>query len=455
MWKFRTGMFLLLCTSLSFSYGFSFTITGKMLPVKGTEIRWYSFDKTAEVPVIPDSTGRFVVKGQLNTPGEVQLKAIYKNMVYPVTFFLFAESNLQAEFNASAKTDFWVINGLCARCKAFEKAVNMANETLPQLTFEKAEKTVELYRQRARKIPGIGVDEYTSMHIDMQALSMLAGVVNTQNNQLAFSPFTHALFAPYREVKSRFCSFSLYRSLQAQYQMQLAYDSAVAKQIRSSSIQLSLFTATLRQLKKNTATLPEALTAECLYNLLLDHKDPAFRDSVTIAQVKEVCTDFLQRFPTYPGRSRIELIQRFYTQPLLRNIAPELTFIDKKEMEFKLSGFRQRYVVLNLINPYEPNFTNVTQHLRQLQETFNNTKKIQLLYVHAYSDQRQWLKIMRTDTSSIRWLLPTEPDYLTRLQVTATPVTYIISPKGKVVYKGHPMGITDELLKKFLTGRYD
>jgi hypothetical protein len=448
-------MLLLLCTSFSFSFGFSFTITGKALPAKGTEIRWYSFDKTAEVTIAPDSSGRFTIKGQLNTPGEVQLKAFYKNMVYPVTFFLFAESSLQAEFNANSKSDFWLINGLCARCKAFEKAVSMANETLPLLTVEKAEKTVELYRQRARKIPGIAQDEYTNMHIDMQALSMLAGVVNTQKNQLAFSPFTRALFAPYLEAKSRYCSFSLYRSLQAQYLMQLAYDSAVAKQIRSSSIQISLFTATLRQLKKNTTGLPEALTAECLYNLLLDHKDPAFRDSVTIAQVKELCADFLQRYPAYPGRSRIELIQRFYTQPLLRNTAPELTLMDKKEMEFKLSGFRQRYVVLNLINPYEPNFTHVTAHLRQLQETFSTNKRVQLLYVHAYSDQRQWLKLMRADTSSIRWLLPMESDYLIRLQVTATPVTYIISPKGTVIYKGHPMGITDELLKKFLTGRYD
>jgi hypothetical protein len=454
MLKYFAGMLLLLATT-SFSFAFTFTITGKTPLKKGVEIRWYAYEKIAEEKILPDSNGKFTIKGQLLHPGEIQLKAYYKNAVYPISFFLFTESQLQASFNPSAPVDFWQISGLCARCKAFDAANQLAYKTQNKINQANAEKTTEQYVIQAKKISGIGVDDYTTMLLDMQALSMLAGVVDTATTKMAYKIFEHKKFAPYTKINNRYVGFSLYKSLECQYTNNLAYDSAVTKQIRSSSMQISLFTATIKQLKKQTQNLPDAITAECMYNLLLDHKDPAFRDSLTIEQMKQLCSEFLQQYPKYPGRSKIELVQQFYTTPLLRNSAPELTLLDKKENEFKLSSFKQKYVVLNLISPYEQNYNNITTHLRDIQQQNSSNKKIQVLFVHAFSDQRYWLKQMRNDTSTLRWLIPIEADYLSRLQVTGTPVTYIISPKGKVLYKGHPLGITDELVKKFLTGRYD
>ncbi len=446
---------LLLLATTSFSFAFNFTISGKTSLKKGVEIRWYAYEKTAEETVVPDTSGRFTIKGQLQNPGEIQLKAYYKNAVYPINFFLFAESQLQASFNPSAPVDFWQVTGLCARCKAFDAATQLAYKSLNKINQTNAEKTTEQYLLQAKKITGLGVDDYTTMLLDMQVLSMLAGVVDTATNKMAYKIFEHKKFIPYSKINSRYVGFSLYKSLVCQYTNNLAYDSAVTKQIRSSSMQISLFTAGVKQLKKQTQSLPDAVKAECIFNLLLDHKDPAFRDSLTIEQMKQLCSEFLQQYPKYPGRARTELVQQFYTTPLLRNQVPELTLLDKKENEFKLSSFKQKYIVLNLISPYEQNYYNITTHLRDIQQQNSSNKKIQVLFVHAFSDQRYWLKQMRNDTSTLRWLIPLETDYLTRLQVTGTPVTYIISPKGKVLYKGHPLGITDELVKTFLTGRYD
>ncbi len=439
-----------------FSFAFSFTISVKLIPPTTGKITLFTTLNTAVYELKADSTGRIYYTGQLAYPSQCLLVLEYRKTYYRYNFFLFNNCKLTAIFDPLKKGSEWTVDGLCVRCKAFEKISDLLKHTEASITNVNYEKELVKFATSVKSIPGIGTDEYTTLIIDLETIKLKERLIDTPTGKILFNSGNDPILKKYFPPHDKYCGFLLYSNYLSNYFLTAVHDSVMRAQIRNGSLPKPIFLDVYKIVSASKNNLPNSIYSEIILQLLYINRDPSYKDSVSTAIIKRELAEFIKINPNHPQLTLVRRISESYQHPLLKNDIPNIWLMDRKGNNFPTKAFPPKYILLNTWSPANSTSQSLCDTLERIVGLFNKEKQwIYLAHIALGTNSKKWMTLLANDTLKGNQYIPVNNDFEKAFQLWDFPSTYIINPKGKVIYKGHPYSLTIPFLDKVLSGKFD
>lgn len=439
-----------------FSFAFTFDVTVKLIPPATGRITLFTTLNAAVYELKADSAGRIYYRGQLAFPSQCLLVLEYRKTYYRYNFFLFNDSKLTAIFDPLKKGNEWTIDGLCVRCKAFEKISALSKRTESGITPLNYEKELRKFASDVKSIPGIGTDEYTQLITDLETVKLKERLIDSATGKILFSSGKDPLLKKYLPPQEKYCGFLLYANYVSNYFLTTVYDSVMKERIKDGSMPDPIFLDVYKMVSAAKSNLPKHVYAEIMLQLLYTNRDPSYKDSVSTAIIKRELDEFIKNNPNHPQLNLVKRINDGYQHPLLKNDIPNIWLMDRKGVKFPSKALPPKYILLNTWSPSNATSISLCDTLERIVGFFNKDKQwIYLAHIALGTDSKKWMALQATDTLTGNQYIPVNNDFEKAFQLWNFPVTYIINPKGKVIYKGHPYSLTIPFLDKVLSGKLD
>lgn len=451
-----TGVWLIAFLLLSISTSaFKYTITGKVLSKNPGDVWLQCYLSSELIQMKPDSSGKFYYEADLTHPSQMLISFAYAKKTFRYNFYLFNDSRLTVTFDPLKKGNEWQIDGLCARCKAFEKITPLSDQAAKNISPVNYAAVLSQLNTQIKQILGIGTDEYTQLMADMHSLRVKENLFNPATGKILFNTADDPLLKKYLPAKEKYCGFSLYVNYLSTYQLQHLYDSVINLRIKDGSLPEPILIDVLRALKKQKNTTAPAVYNEMLLQLIYANRDPAFKDSLTKAAIRFELQNFIAAHPRHSRMDVLKKIADQYAHPLLRNQVPEnIWMLSRRGQRVPTQAYKSKLMVLNIWSPANKLSRSLCDSVEAVIKPFKKDYNIYVNHIALWANERTWITAPDKDSLPGIQLMALSPEtFESAFQIWDFPVTYIIHPDGRIIYKGHPYSLTPDFMKKVLEGK--